>query len=147
LPLLQAVSLFGVDGLGFLIHWFAAIAAAGVCERRLLLRETVLVVGLIVVTHIWGAWRIGTHVSSPSATVAAVQTDFDWFANPAIPPVEERREVTDRLFDRAVAAAKKGAQMVVWNEIDNIIDPPDEPALLQRAKALARDHRVHLVLS
>lgn len=147
LPLLQTASLWGVGGLGFLIHWVAAIAAAGICEKRLPRKQTLWVIGMIVVAHVWGAWRIGTPVSSPSATVAAVQTDFDWFATPDIPSVEERKKFTNRLFDRTVIAARRGAQMVVWNEIANMIDPPDEQALLERATALSRTHRIHLVMS
>jgi len=147
LPLLQTASVWGACGLSFLIYWFAAIAAEAICEKRLPPRQSAVVAGLMMVAHIWGAWRIGTPVFSPSATVAAVQTDFDWFATPAIPPIEERKKVTDRLFARTETAARRGARMVVWNEIANMVDPPDEPALLQRAKALGRAHRIHLVLS
>jgi apolipoprotein N-acyltransferase len=147
LPMLQTVSLFGICGLSFLLYWFAAVTAEGLTERRIPLRQACLAVGIIAVAHIWGTFRIGSPVKTPTATVATVQTDFDWFATPVLPSSEQRRKVMDTLFERSAQAAAKGAQMVVWNELSNIIDPQDEPDLIKRGQAFSRSHRAHLVMS
>ena len=147
LPLLQFLSLAGVGGLGFLIYWFAAIVAEGICDKRIPVRQGMLIGGIIISAHIWGAYRIGNYNDASSATVAAVQTDFDWFATPEIPPLNRRKVITEKLFQRTERAAEMGAQMVVWNEISNMVNPPDEPAIIKRAQTIAKHRRIHIALS
>lgn len=147
LPLLQTVSLFGVCGLSFLLYWFSAVVTQGFIDRKFPLYQTSFVAGLVVLIHIWGTFRIENLSISPTATIAAIQTDFDWFGTPEIPTIEQRSKITDALFDRSTKAAKEGAKMVVWSEISNAISPKDEPELIKRGQAHAKLHGIHLVMS
>lgn len=147
LPLLQSLSFFGIGGLGFLINWGAAVLSQYIGEKRIPRIQGAVLASLVVSLHIFGACRIGSVASSPTATLAAVGTDFDWFATPEIPSVAQRRKISDTLMRRTEAAADKGARMVVWNEISNMIDPADESAVISRAQSLSRQKGIHLVLS
>jgi apolipoprotein N-acyltransferase len=147
LPLLQSLSFFGIGGLGFLINWGAAVLSQSVAEKRIPGIQGAVLASLVVFLHIFGTLRIGSPSPSPTATLAAVGTDFDWFATPEIPPVEQRRKVTNALMRRTEVAADKGAQMVVWSEISNMIDPEDENAVIQRAQFISRQKSIHIILS
>jgi apolipoprotein N-acyltransferase len=59
--------------------------------------------------------------------------------------MEQLRGAEDVLFARSELAVRRGARVVVWNEVATLIDPGEEPALVARATAFARAHRVDLV--
>ena len=146
LAFLQMASLFGITGLSLLMYWFAAVVADGLVERRVAWRQTALVVGLIVLAHVGGAFRIGSPSKGETVTVATVGTDSTWFGGP-FPGEVERRKIDDDLFDRTVQAAMAGAKLVVWNEVSTFVDPQDEQSLIDRAGKIARNHQIHLVMS
>jgi apolipoprotein N-acyltransferase len=146
LPLLQLTSLFGIGGIGLLIYWFAAVAADCIVEQRIAWRQLAVVVGLIALSHAWGALRIGAPTPGQTVKAAAVVTDFDWFGG-ELPEEAERKRVEDALFSHTIDAARAGAKLVVWSEVSNIVSLEHEFDLIERAKELARKHRVHLVMS
>jgi apolipoprotein N-acyltransferase len=146
LAFLQTVSLFGIGGPSLLMYWFAAVVAEGIVERRIAWRVGSVVVGLIVLAHVWGAIRIGSPSRGETVEVAAVSTDLTWFGGP-LPDQAELRAVDDALFERTVEAAAAGARMIVWNEVSTFVDAEDEAAVIERAGEIAREHRIHLVMS
>jgi apolipoprotein N-acyltransferase len=89
----------------------------------------------------FGTLRLASPVDGPTVRVAAVTVDF-----PApLTSMEQLRGAEDLLFARSALAASRGAQVVVWNEVATLVDPVEEPALVARASAFARTHRVDLV--
>jgi len=146
LAFLQMASLFGITGLSLLMYWFAAIVADGIVERRIQWRQSLLVVGIIVIAHVGGAIRIGSSSKQATAKIAAVGTDSTWFGGD-FPDKSKRKEIDDALFRRTQEAAKSGAQLVVWNEVSTFVDPMDEPKFVKRASKIAAKYRIHLVTS
>jgi apolipoprotein N-acyltransferase len=146
LAFLQSTSLFGITGPSLLMYWFAAVAAHGVVARRVAWKQVAAVVGLIAIAHVWGAFRIGAPSPGETVTAAAVGTDSTWFGE-ELPDGAERGRIEDALFARTRDAAAAGARLIVWNEVSNIVDLEHEFDLIERAGAIAREHRVHLVMA
>jgi apolipoprotein N-acyltransferase len=146
LPFLQLTSLFGISGISLLMYWFAAAAADCFLEQRIAWRRVAIPIGLIVVAHAWGAFRIGAPTEGQTVKVAAVGTNSIWFGG-ELPDEEERRRVEDALFTRTTSAAEAGASLIVWNEVSNVVDSEHEPELFERAGKLAEEYGVHLVMA
>ncbi len=146
LPFLQLASLFGIAGIGFLMYWAAALIADGWVRRRVSKVELALLLSIIFLAHVVGAFRVSGIEKQPHLTVAAVGTDFGW-TGPPLPSRRETAAILERLLERSDAAARGGAEVVAWPEVSAIVETVDETALIDRAEALAKKRGIHLVMA
>jgi apolipoprotein N-acyltransferase len=145
LPLMQLASLGGLGLVGLVLAYPAGaatqllVAPAG----RRPWRTAAGALALALAAHAWGTFRLDEQRLGPTLRVASVSVDFP----PVLRSMEDLRGGVDTLLERTELAARRGAQLVVWNEIATIVDPAEEPALLARAAELARAHRIDLVVA
>jgi apolipoprotein N-acyltransferase len=144
--LLQAVSLFGLAGLGFVIY-YVNITLAGVIINptgfATKLRPVFIVLAAILV---FGSIRLDTYKSSGrnQIKVAAVGTDSEVNGLP-LPSTETRRSNQAVLMDRTEMAAAAGAKLVVWNEASAAILPDEEAEWNRSLSTLANEQDITLV--
>ena len=146
LPLLQVASLGGLGLVGLVmalpIGAGAALLATPAPHRPW--RTAVAAVAIAVAAHAWGGLRLQAPVEGPTLRVAGVTVDFP----EPLTSMEDLRGREELLFARSELAARRGAQLILWNEVATIVDPgPEEAALLARGADLARAHGVDLVLA
>lgn len=147
-PLMQTASLFGLWGISLLVAASSALIAAILSDTRpsRWSAAAASLCGLVLAGHIYGVLRLSRPVDGPLVTVAAVGTDLA--LGPAgIPSPEALAAGTDALFERTKIAAERGAKLVVWSEGATLVDRAGEEPLLQRAREMARDLGVDVVLA
>jgi apolipoprotein N-acyltransferase len=146
LPLLQLASLGGLGLVGLVmalpIGATAALLAAPAPGRPW--RTAVAAAAIAVAGHVWGSLRLDAADGARTVRVAAVTVDFP----EPLTSMEDLRGNVDVLFARSELAARRGAELVVWNEVATLVDPgEEEAALLARAADLVRRHGVDLLLA
>lgn len=143
LPLLQVASLGGLGLVALVASWPAAAAAVLLLEPTAARpwRHAAVAAGAVAAAVAFGTLRLAGAGDGPSVRVAGVTVDFP----SPLTSLEQLRGAEEILFARSAAAAARGAEVVVWNEVATLVDPHEEPALAARAAAFARDHRVDLV--
>ncbi len=172
LPLLQVVSVTGIWGITFLITWFAAVVNWA-WERGFAWPQVrgggVLYAAVLSVVLLGGGARLALFppqatlvrvagLSPSQAAVAAFNTQLP----PAIGALLASGQATqadralarsafttvdDDLLARSQQEARAGAKIVVWPEVSPagaFILQEDEPALIQRASALAKQAGIYL---
>ncbi len=164
-PLLQIVSLTGIWGLIFVIHWLAPVAnAIWVWGGKLEGPARPLLVFIVTMTAVWlyGETRITLAPIPATVRVAGVvpPPKLDWLATQQIPPIMEpeklraNREqyrpaaltIQDRLFEITEMEALAGARVVVWSEGAAWVLSEDEPALLARATDITKRFGIDLLI-
>lgn len=166
LPLIQLVSLTGIMGLTFLVHWTAPVIVALVEEApqtrtsRGPALAFLTVLGLVVT---YGGVRLALAGRDTDlvtvATVVPSETEYaSTFAGAdlnrlAAAPDSTRQQAgarfnanRDRMFARTVDAAKQGAQIIAWPEYVPVLDE-DQAAMLETARNTAREHHVYLLIT
>ncbi len=147
LALLQLASLLGVAAIGALMAWVASFAAAALAAPgRSWWRHGVWLVLALVAAFSFGVWRLSEPSQGPTVRAAAIVTDLGLFPD-SLPSREALDANLETLFERSARAADRGARVIVWNEGATIVERSDEPAVLARASAFAREHSVDLVLA
>src|SRR6266699_468926 len=172
LPLMQLVSVTGIWGITFLITWFAAVVNWA-WERGFAWPQVrgggVLYAAVLSVVLLGGGARLALFppqatlvrvagLSPSQAAVAAFNTQLP----PAIGALLASGQATqadralarsafttvdDDLLARSQQEARAGAKIVVWPEVSPagaFILQEDEPALIQRASALAKQAGIYL---
>ena len=158
LPLMQIVSITGLYGISFLIHWTATVVnAAWEAEfdwsrsRGPVLR----LAAALAVVHIWG----GARLLAPSGDAVRVAS----FTARAKPPLDygdllhRRRDAAgvdslrarlgalhDSLLAIAAREADAGAKIVFWSEINGLVLKDDEAEFIARGERLAEQHGIYL---
>ena len=166
-PLLQLVSVTGVQGVHFLIAWSAAVAAAAWRQRRHLTRpKAALATWALVMAAVlaWGQWRIASAPApTPRLRVAALTPSAELSGElqralsppgtrppsqaPAIETVAEIAERINRdLLERSRLQARAGARVVVWSEHAARVTRDSEARLIAGARDLARAAGVYMIL-
>lgn len=147
LPLLQVASLGGLGLVGFVMAWpiGAAVVLSTVPASRRPWGHALAAAAATVLAHGWGALRLdGTGDGASTIRAAAVTVDFPR----TLSSMEDLRGNVDTLFARSELAARRGAQLVVWNEVATIVDRgEEEEALVARGVAFAKEHQVDLVMA
>lgn len=150
LEFMQLTSVTGLAGPGALMAWAAGTmatlaASAGGGNAR---RPVAIVAVVAVITGVvgWGTWQLDRPLPGRSVTVAAVVTNVGPTEH-GLPDAETLRANTEALFARTKVAADRGARLVVWNEIATVIQPSEEAAFTARARSLAAELGVDLVLA
>lgn len=147
LVLLQAASVLGVWGVGFLMAWVMAFVAAAVgAPADVRLGRHGLALGVVLVATLgWGVLRLdGTQARA--VTVGAVTTQVG-LTPEGLPSAEVLAQNTDALFARTAQAAERGARLVAWPEAATLVWPAGEQPLVERAQAFARARGVDLALA
>jgi apolipoprotein N-acyltransferase len=145
LPLLQLASIggLGLVGLVMALPIGAATMLLLAPPSQRPWRHAVAAAAIVAAAHVWGALRLDRLEGGPTLRVAAVTVDFP----EDLSSMENLRGNVETLFERTELAARRGAQLVVWNEVATLVDPGEEAALLARGAELARRHGVDLVIA
>lgn len=172
LPLMQLVSVTGIWGLTFLLTWFAALINWA-WERSFAWQEVrgggLLYAAILAVVLLGGGARlvlfppqaILVRVAGLSASQEAVSTFNRQLPQATVSLLASGKAtqadralahsaftiIDDDLFNRTKQEAVAGAKIVVWPEASPTgasILQEDEPALLQQAGALAKQHGIYL---
>lgn len=162
-PLMQLASVTGIWGIDFLITWFAAVAnwAWGLGFDWNLIQSGVVLYGTV-----WGLVMVGGGVRlalAPRRATVRV-AGLAWPEGAPEPGEYERvftavlrqaiddqvRESMARLqevfFERTLREARAGARIIVWAEASVLVLKGDEEALLRRARSLAQESNVYLLM-
>jgi apolipoprotein N-acyltransferase len=164
LALLQVVSVTGIWGLTFLIHWLAPVANE-VWEqpsRPRTLRVSVGIFAAVLVGSVlFGSVRmVFLAPTGPTFRVAALGDTRERYraVDPAFfvltPGTPEQRSsfraqalpLLEELFVRTEQQVRAGAQVVSWFEDAAIILQEDEPAAIARGSELAHNYGIYLEL-
>jgi len=164
LTLLQVVSVTGIWGLTFLIHWLAPVANE-IWEQpsrpRTLRVSLGIFAAVLVGSVLFGSVRMAFLApTGPTARVAALGDTRERYrgVDPAFflltPGTPEQRSsfraqaapLLDELFARSEQQARAGAQLVSWFEDAAIILQEDESAAIARGSELARNYGIYLEL-
>lgn len=148
LTFLQLASIAGLAGLG------AIMATVAVTIARLLaaaqpvahLRSAVAVAGALIALMVWATFRLDQPLPGRSLAVAAVVTQVGPDEH-GMPDDATLTANTEALFARTRVAAARGARLVVWNEVATLVHPAEEAAFIDRARAMARQLAIDLVLA
>lgn len=160
LALVQTAAVAGQWGIGFLVAWSAAVANE-LWERPIAARRTGLVFGAVLASVLLlGGARVALDPpTAPTVRIAGIAPNraaSDAQAAAGIRPgprtPAERAAIRDRWFAplvddliaRTQAAARAGAQIVVWAEAAAYQFVEDRAVLLDRARAVARAERIYL---
>jgi apolipoprotein N-acyltransferase len=169
LPLMQVVAVTGIWGITFLITWFASVANWA-WEHEFNWRE--MRGGVLLYAAIFSAVMIGggarlalfppqanlvrvAGVSAPQAVVSAVNQQLPMDTTMALTSGKGNQAeralarsayatVSDDLLARSQQEAAAGAKIVVWPEAGASVLQEDEPTLIQRAAALAKQEGIYL---
>jgi apolipoprotein N-acyltransferase len=172
LPLLQVLSVTGIWGITFLITWFAAVAnwawQRGFAWPQVA-RGTLLYAGVLTAVLLGGGARLAFYppqatavrIAGLSASQAAVTAFNQQLPQPTLSLLlSGKATLADRATARAAFTAldndllassqqeaQAGAKIVVWPEASPksaAVLQEDEPALIQRAGALAQQEHIYL---
>jgi apolipoprotein N-acyltransferase len=146
LALLQIAALAGPAAIGFVLHALAAALEQRYAEGSDAARPLAMTAALFVAAHGFGGVRLAVidETTNELVRVAAIGTDSDMAGWP-LPPPETVERWNHGLFERTHAAARAGAELVVWTEAATVVMPADEAAWIERLGQLAQTADVPLV--
>ncbi|PHN02572.1 nitrilase-related carbon-nitrogen hydrolase [Flavilitoribacter nigricans] len=146
--LIQAVSLFGLAGLSFLIYWVNASIANIIIKRKAAISTFQLPLIMLFLLIVFGSIRYDLSKANgiETVTVAAVGTDSKASGLP-LPSKESNEQVKTALFKRTRTAAYGGAKIISWNEAAIFIMPEDENVWINSIRELAAELNITLVAS
>src|SRR5271166_6194355 len=141
LPLMQLASVTGIFGIAFLIAWFASVVNwawhhdfAWYAIRG----GALLYAGVFSLVMLAGATRLALGASEAKSIRAAVISGPEGMFNPG--------DETRILHGGVRREARAGARIVVWPEVNLLVFKEDEPTFLERAKRLAAEERIYLLI-
>jgi len=148
LTILQSLSLFGMAGLSFLIYWINISIVEIIRTKKLRIYNSYLPVGLLIAFLIYGSLKIDFVKSNSSEMiiVAAIGTDSEVSGLP-LPDETTNNRYKNKLLERTIIAAEKGAKIVVWNEASVVILKENEKSWIDTIKMLAKNNEISLISS
>jgi apolipoprotein N-acyltransferase len=158
LPLMQLASITGIWGLSFLITWFASIVNFA-WERQFAWRRVqkiaILYLLIIFLVFMYGYGRLSVQdEATETVCIGSVtnQRDFftrfygtDWASRKTA--LEETKKDFDHFSAATLNSAKEGSRIVLWQEYGICVREEDEQEFMSRAKELAQEAQVYLVLA
>ncbi len=93
----------------------------------------------------WGAVRLDELDLGPTLRAGAVVTHLGM--NQGMPDAAALAANADDLFARTETAARRGAQIVAWNEVATLVAPGEEDAIRSRGSLLARRLGIDFVMA
>ena len=167
LPLMQLVSVTGIAGITFLICWFGSVGN-GAWESNFnwaaVKRGVLIYAGVLSLVMLAGGARLAFAPSDVKAVrMATIGTPAIYTAeteemayrllfDPEISTKEREqviqkfREEQDWFLESAQREARAGAKLVAWNETGTQVLDIDEEAFFQRAREVARQEQIYLVM-
>ncbi len=156
--LLQSVSVLGMGYITFLIFWFAAVVNWVYEQRDNLktVKKGVIAYSLLLgLTLMYGGYRIAFQKSdSETVRIASVSALDSLAVNFNIGGLndqqartaakEQTTQLNQYLFDRSIAEARSGAEIVFWAEGNGVILKEDEQDLYKKASQVAADQNIYL---
>ena len=167
LPLLQLASVTGTAGITFLMTWFASVVAwmlrPGLDGSRRVSAATAFVVALLAVL-VFGQLRLVDESPEHSVRAAALVPsaaalgELEGLLRPvrrgeeisqsALGAIQESAaRLNEDLFQRTRREAQAGARLIAWSETAARIFASEEEQFIERARLLAAEHRVVLLLA
>lgn len=163
LPLMQLASVTGIWGIGFLIGWCAAVVNWAWDQQFMwsAVRNGVLIfAGASAAVALLGGLRIAFAPERQTVRIAGIgwpsgiveQQEFMRVLAPDFSAAERARlraafaRIQDSFLARSEREARAGSKIIVWPEANLMVFKDDEAAFLERARALARQHEVHLLI-
>lgn len=162
LPLLQAASIVGMWGIGFVIMWTASVVNTW-WDNGFQVKAVGRLIGVwaavMVSLLVFGSYRLAFPSSSAGVMVAAVAPDPALDEQRSSGPVgagprsaEERSEITeqylaptvDDLFQQTRDAAASGAKIVAWSEAAAFVFAEEEAQLLDEGRRVAMEEGIYL---
>ena len=164
LPLMQLVSVSGVAGIGFLVAWFASVVVSAWSRSAEPLAGQQ---ALLIYAAVWSVVMLGggarlAFSATPEKSVRVATIGWpegilapaDWMRTIAPGYANEDREslragftrINEHFFDATRREAQAGAKIVVWPEANAMTFADDEAALLDRARQLAREQAIDLLI-
>ncbi|MEM7603819.1 MAG: nitrilase-related carbon-nitrogen hydrolase, partial [Myxococcota bacterium] len=147
LALMQLASVTGLHGISGLVYAFAATLESLIASPSTgRIQSTAAVIVTVLLVAVGGQARLALSTSEGTERthVAAVGTDSHVGQGP-LPTPEQIEEVNRGLFARTRAAARAGADLVVWTEAATMVEPEDEQAFLDEVAEVARGQEVAVV--
>ena len=163
LPIMQLASVTGIWGIGFLIAWFASVLnwawdqqfVWGSIQHGILI-FSVLTAAILLL----GGLRIAFAPEHQTVRVAGIgwpkgiieAPEFLRAVEPDLTDAEREKlrsaftKIQESFLSRSAREARAGSKIIVWPEANLIVFQEEEAAFVERARALAREHRVHLVI-
>lgn len=163
LPLIQLASVTGLWGIGFLIAWFASVVNwcwALQFEWAAIRHGVLIYSGITAAILLWGGLRIALAPARTTVRIAGIGwpkgiVEREEFVRAIMPDMtgEEReklneafRRIQDAFLTRSAREAHAGAKIIVWPEANLIVFHDDEAAFIERARTLAREQEIYLVM-
>jgi apolipoprotein N-acyltransferase len=166
MPLVQIVSVTGLWGLSFLIAWCGPVVneiwEQGL-ESHSALRIGATFLGILLAVLAFGNLRLAFALPvSQTVRVAGLAADRNLWQGLDIPShakvaagTDELRAsvraetapLLDDLFTRTRQEAQAGAKIVSWSEAAGLVLKEDEPAVIERARALAQEEKIYLQMA
>jgi apolipoprotein N-acyltransferase len=164
LPLVQVASVAGLFGITFLAGWSASVVNWA-WDHQLAwgqVRVPVLLFSIVfTLTMLAGWFRLATS-SPPARNVRAsvvtypremfkpgeaTRIRFGQVGDEEKEPLRRKTlELQDWYLSTSQGEARAGSRIVLWPELNLLVFKEDEPAFLERAKSLARNEGVYLVM-
>lgn len=147
LPLLQSAALFGFLGISALMAWAAALAASGILRGSIsgLKTQMTAFAVIFIALNVYGDLRLDYVPAGQYVHVAAIGTDYTFTGTLPDPNDPAVLNMTNRLIDSTLAAARQGASLVAWAEASTIVTPEGEKQLLARLTGLAKANHIAIV--
>jgi len=158
LPLMQLSSITGIWGLSFLITWFAS-SVNFAWEQQFAWRKTrkiaILYSLIIAFVFLYGYGRL-VYSEEPTdkvciASVTNPQGSISRFYGPNWPDrksaYKNMQKDLDYFFDATSKAANAGGKIVFWQEYAVSVMEENEKEFIDRAKELALEEQIYLVLA
>ena len=144
LPLMQVASLGGLGLVGLVLAYPAGAAAVLLLAPagRRPWRSAAAALAIALAAHAFGTFRLDRQDLGPTVRVAGVTVDFP----ETLRSMEDLRGNLDVLFERSELAARRGAQLVSWNEVATLVDPgrgAGARGARRRGRAAPRDRPRH----
>ncbi|HPG39084.1 MAG TPA: nitrilase-related carbon-nitrogen hydrolase [bacterium] len=156
LPLLQLLSITGMWGLSFLIAWLAPVVNWAWEQDFALqrVRSGVLTYGgILALVLVYGSGRMAYFPPrSETLQVASLTQTVDHFKFVQMKMEELRasreqlQELGEGLLQQSRRQAQAGADVIVWQEGGAIMLLEDEASFIDKARALAQEEKVYLLL-
>jgi apolipoprotein N-acyltransferase len=166
LPLIQIVSVTGIWGLSFLMAWCGPVVNElweHGFESHSARRIGGLFLGVLLAVLAFGNLRLAfTLPASQTVRVAGLAADRNLSHGLNIPSISKIAAGTDELrasvrtetapqlddlFTRTRQEAQAGAKIVSWSEAAALVLKEDEPAVLERARAIAQEENIYLQMA
>lgn len=164
LPLLQLASVTGTFGITFMLVWFASIVNWALdhhFEWEIVKGGVLLYASTLSLVMLAGSWRLAAADTTTRTVRAAVVSYLrDMFKPGEATRIRfgqvsgEEREpfrgkmagLQDWFLENTQREARAGAKIILWPELNLLVFKEDEPAFLERAKQLARENGIYLLM-